>query len=228
MSYSIFIVEDEIIVALEIKSSIMKLGYLCSGMATNYTDALSQIEKTQPDLVLLDITLIQSKNGIAIATELKKTTTIPFIYLTSITDAKVMQEAIHTDPSGYLLKPFRREELQSAILLAFHKHMPSDNVATNVCKVGQGFQYHIREKLLFDASNHPIQLSPKERLLLELLVNAKGTILPFVTIEEFVWDGESISSSSLRTLIYRLHKKLGCKLIETTPTFGCKMIVLSS
>ena len=165
MSYSIFIVEDEIIVALEIKSSILKLGYQFAGMAANYTDALSQIEETQPDLVLLDITLMQSKDGIAIATELNKTTHIPFIYLTSITDAKIMQQAIHTDPSGYLLKPFRREKLQSALLLAFYKYIPSDNVATNVCKVGQGFQYHTQEKLLFDVANNPIQLSPKERLL---------------------------------------------------------------
>ncbi len=225
MSYSIFIVEDEIIVALEIKSSILKLGYTCAGMATNYTDALLQIEKTQPDLVLLDITLKQSKNGIAIANELRKTSHIPIIYLTSVTDGKIMQKAIVTDPISYLVKPFRREELQSSIMLAFYKQTPSVKLGTNLCDVGQGFCYDKQDNLLFDASDNPVPLSPKERLLLEMLIQSKGNIVPFSEIEAFLWNGEAMSSSSLRTLIYRLHKKLGCKLVETIPTFGCKIML---
>ena len=225
MEYSIFIVEDEIIVALEIKSSIIKLGYICAGMATNYTDALSQIEKTQPDLVLLDITLKESKNGIAIANELRKTSNIPIIYLTSVSDRKMIQKAIVTAPISYLIKPFRREELQSSIMLAFYKNPPA--IKPNLCDIGQGFCYDMRERLLFDASKTPVQLSPKERLLLDILIQAKESIVPFGTIESFLWGAETISSSSLRTLIYRLHKKLGCKLVETIPTFGCKMVICS-
>ena len=228
MNHSIYIIEDEIIVALEIKSTIIKLGYQFAGMATNYSDALAEIEKTKPNLILLDITLKHSKSGIEIAKEIRKTQNIPIVYLTSITDEGTMRQAIMTDPTSYLIKPFRREELHSAILLSLHKFCPSLKSPNTLLDLGNGLHYNEDDKLLYGAQDNPIQLSPKETQLLAMLVQVKGDIVTFTIIEELIWRGESISSSALRTLIYRFHQKLGCKLIETIPTFGCKIIPPSS
>ena len=225
---NIYIVEDEVITALEIKSTIQKLGYHFAGMSTNYTDALEGIKKTNPDLIILDITLKYSKSGIDVAKELKKTRNIPIIYLTSITDEKVMLQAIQTDPVSYLIKPFHREELHSAILLSIHKYASSVESSNTLLKLDNGFFYNEKEKLLYDSQHNPIILSPKERLILDLLIQAKGQIVSFQVIEEHIWRGESISNSARRTLIYRFHQKLGCKFIETVPTFGYRITIFTS
>lgn len=70
----------------------------------------------------------------------------------------------------------------------------------------------------------PIKLSKKERMLLILLLEAKGNILKFEYIEREIWD-DFVTGSALRTLIYRLRSRLDYKLIETIPSFGCKIIL---
>jgi len=223
MHKHIYIVEDEAIIALEIKRSIIKLGYLFAGMASCYEDALEGILDTQPDLILMDIMLKESQSGIEVAKALHAAgKQIPIVFLTSVTDEQTMQEAVLTAPVAYLLKPFRREELHSAILLGLHKAASQSSLDPYPIAFGQGFQYHPKEELLFYHSD-PIQLSPKERRLFRCLVEARGKVVTFKVIEEIVWQGEAVSSSALRTLLYRLHKKLGTKLIETVPTFGCRL-----
>jgi len=222
MSKRIYVVEDEAIIALEIKRSIIKLGYIFAGKASNYDDALEGIQKTKPDLILIDIMLRRSKSGIEIAKTLSINQATPIIFLTSVTDEETMQDAILTAPVAYLLKPFRREELHSAILLGLHKVSLQSESHDASIKIRKGYHYQLNENLLF-YNNEPVSLSPNERQLLGCLIKAKGKVVTFKILEETVWQGEAVSSSALRTLLYRLHKKLGTKLIETVPTFGCRI-----
>ena len=222
MNKRIYVVEDEAIIALEIKRSIIKLGYAFVGMASNYDDALQGIKETKPDLILIDIMLRESRNGIEIAKALNNSHPAPIIFLTSVTDEQTMQEAILTAPASYLLKPFRREELQSAILLSLYKVSLQTVLQTESIEIGEGYRYQARENLLF-YHDEPIQLSTKERRFLGCLIQAKGKVVSFKVLEETIWQGEVVSSSTFRTLLYRLHKKLNCKLIETIPTFGCRI-----
>jgi DNA-binding response OmpR family regulator len=228
MNKRIYIVEDEVIIALEIKRSITKLGYLCVGIASNYEDALQGIAETSPDLILLDIMLKESRSGVEIAKALNNTlSAIPIIFLTSVTDERTMQAAIFTTPASYLLKPFRREELHSAILLAQHKNYLDTPLGDRLIEVGQGYSYHTAQRQLF-LHNNPINLGPKERRCMDCLIQANGDIVTFDILETTIWQGERVSSSGLRTLLYRLHKKLGCKIIETIPTLGCRITLLAS
>ena len=223
MSKRIYIVEDEAIVALEIKRAIIKLGYDFSGMASNYNDALQGIKETSPDLILMDITLKYSKSGIEIAKELQKSHTIPIIFLTSITDESIMHAAIATEPSGYLLKPFRREELQSSILLSLYKSSQQRVIKKELFDLGKGYFYNKDEKLLFYGDEH-IALGKKEAKLLHILVEAKGAIVSFTLLEEMIWEDSTITGSAFRTLLYRLNLKLDYKLIESIPSYGCKLL----
>lgn len=224
MSKHIYIVEDEAIVALEIKRAIIKLGYIFVGMASNYDDALKGIKETSPDLILMDITLNYSKSGIEIAKELQKTALIPIIFLTSITDESTMHAAIATEPSGYLLKPFRREELQSTILLGLYKSSQQVLIQKELFPLGYGYYYNIDEKLLFYGEKY-ISLGKKETKLLHILVQANGKVVSFNTLEEIIWEGSTLSESAFRTLLYRLNLKLDYKLIESLPSYGCRLLL---
>jgi DNA-binding response OmpR family regulator len=228
MSKHIYIVEDEAIVALETKRALHKLGYSVSGMSSNYDDALKGIQQTSPDLILMDITLKYSKSGIEIAKKLQETHFhIPIIFLTSVTDTSEMQEAIDTNPSNYLLKPFRREELYSAILLALHKASKLEVPQKAIVPLCNGYTYDPEEKLLFYGQEH-ISLGKKECHLLKILIEAKGEVVSFKVLEALIWEGEAVGQSAFRTLRYRLNQKLKHKLIESIPYYGCRLLCNAS
>lgn len=220
----ILVVEDETIVALDIKSALEKLNFEVTNCVTNEKETLLSISKEVPDIILMDIYLENSKDGIQITKEIQKIQNIPVIYLTAYSDEDTINKAIETNPVGYLLKPFKREELKSTILLAFYKINQSNklNITNNCIDLGFNYYYDIKNQILF-YKNIPIKLSLKEKHLLTILVEAKGSLISFIEIEYLIWPDGSVSNSALRTLIYRLRSKLEYKLIETLPSIGCKL-----
>lgn len=122
-SLSIFIVEDEIITAKSIAKNIQKFGYQLAGIATSGSEAVLQILKTSPDLVLIDIFLEQSSiDGIGVAEKIQSHSEIPILYLTAHSDRETLERAKVTTPLGYILKPYSIKNLQISIELAIHKH----------------------------------------------------------------------------------------------------------
>ena len=219
---NILIVEDEAIVALEIKRSILKMGFSVTNMARNYDDALCSITEKTPNIILLDIHLKNSKDGIATAKDIQKIANIPIIYLTAFSDDETIERAVQTNPIGYLVKPFKREDLKSILQLAIYKINSNQCVESSLTSIGKGYMYDIANHNLF-FKEHPIKLSQKESLFLEMLIEAKGNIVPFTRLEQHIWQGSPVSDSALRTLLYRLRGKLEYLLIETVPSFGFKL-----
>lgn len=221
----ILIVEDEPIVALDIKKTLMKLEYIVTDTVVNYDEALDSIKADEPDIIFMDIHLENSKNGIEIVQEIQKYKNIPIIYLTAYSDDKTMEEAIATNPVGYLLKPFKREELKSNILLSIYKMKnPNETPVITSSHVSLGFDYYFdfnKDTLFY--KKQPIKLSINEKKFLKLLISANGQAVPFTTVETHIWQSDHVSSSTFRTLVYRLRSKLEFKLIETIPSFGYKL-----
>lgn len=220
----ILIVEDEPIVALDIERTLLKLGYEITDNVTNYTDALESVELNEPNIIFMDINLSNSKNGIQIVQEIKKTKDIPVIYLTAFSDDETMQQAIATNPINYLLKPFKREELKSSILLSLYKikNDTQNSIGEDYIDIGSNYYYNLADENLFYI-DQPIHLSKNEKKLLTLLINAQGKIVTISVIQDEVWGAKHISGSAYRTLLYRLRSKLEFKLIDTVPSFGCKL-----
>jgi DNA-binding response OmpR family regulator len=216
---NILVVEDEALVALEIKRAIDKIGFTIIDMVTNYDDALKSIKENNPDLILLDINLKNSCDGIEIAKQTKDT---PIVYLTAYTDDETLQRAMQTNPIGYLVKPFKREDLKSVLFLSLYKLKQHPSITTSLMKLGNGYCYDTENRNLF-FNDFPIKLSSKEKTLLELLIEARETIIPFGVLEEHIWGGNPVSEGSLRVLLHRLRGKMEYKLIETIPSFGCRL-----
>ena len=118
----ILVVEDENIVALEIKKRLQKLGYIVPGVASTGEDAISKAEGILPDLVLMDIMLKGEIDGINAAGEIRKRFNIPVIYLTAYSDGDTIERAKLTEPYGYILKPFEEDDLRTAIEIALYRH----------------------------------------------------------------------------------------------------------
>lgn len=118
---SIYIVEDEPIIARTIKTALEEEGYTICGIANNGKEALYDIEDLQPDLVLLDITLKGTVDGITVAEKLQKKNNIPYVFLTSLTDSETTERVKLTKPAGFISKPFTIASLRNNIEIALFK-----------------------------------------------------------------------------------------------------------
>jgi len=117
----IMIVEDEWIIANDIKNCLVDLGYMVTSIVSTGQDAVSAAAADQPDLILMDIMLRGEMNGIDAAREIRKKQRLPIIYLTAYDNQYLVEQAKQTENYGYLLKPFKDRELHIAIDLALHK-----------------------------------------------------------------------------------------------------------
>ncbi|MEH2435696.1 MAG: ATP-binding protein [Nostoc sp.] len=118
----ILVVEDEAIVAKDLQLRLIKFGYTVPAIASSGEEAINKAVETSPDLVLMDIKLKGSMDGIEAAEEIYKRLDIPVIYLTAYADDNTLRRAKITEPFAYLIKPFKERELQINIEITLNKH----------------------------------------------------------------------------------------------------------
>lgn len=120
--FNILIVEDEAIIAMDIESRLMMLGYKVAGSANSGERALALVEKSRPDLVLMDINIHGSDDGTIVAKKIWEQFRVPAVFLTAYSDDSTIARAVKSNPYGYLTKPLVDGELRAAIEVALYKH----------------------------------------------------------------------------------------------------------
>ncbi|WP_440948253.1 response regulator [Methanosarcina sp. T3] len=118
----ILVVEDQNIVALNLRNRLKKIGYIVPTIASSGEEAIRKAELTNPDLVLMDIMLKGGMDGIEAARVINSRFSVPVIYLTSCIDTGTLERAKLTEPAGYISKPFKEEDLISNIEMALYKN----------------------------------------------------------------------------------------------------------
>jgi PAS domain S-box-containing protein len=125
------VVEDEGIIAQDIKNCLEGLGYNVPDVVFTGREAIQRAEELRPDLVLMDIVLKGDIDGIETASEIRKKYNIPIVYLTAYEDDKTLKRAKLTEPLGYILKPFEERYLRSSIEMALYKHQMETRLKQN-------------------------------------------------------------------------------------------------
>ncbi len=118
MSAKLVIVEDELLIRMQLKSMLQKLGYQVINEYSNSDHFIDALPSLAPDLFLFDININGSKDGIELGHVIHKKFNIPFVYITSYADSKTIQAAKKTYPSGYIVKPFDEKDLLTTIEIA--------------------------------------------------------------------------------------------------------------
>lgn len=118
----ILVVEDEAVIAAEIKYTLEKLGYRVAAIASTGEDALEFLQHEVVDLVLMDIMLAGEMDGVQAAEKIGKSFGIPVVFLTAFADEETLSRVKLTGPYGYLVKPFGGTELRITIETALYKH----------------------------------------------------------------------------------------------------------
>ena len=124
----ILVVENESIVAMDIKNRLMRLGYDVPSIAYAGEEAVEKATKICPDLVLMDIMLRGEMDGIEASRLIHERLDVPVVYLTAFSDEDTLQRAKITGPFGYIIKPFEDRELHVALEIALYKHRMEKNL----------------------------------------------------------------------------------------------------
>jgi len=124
MNIKVLIVEDEFIVANDLRLLLEREGYTVTGIAASAEEAEAAIHDHKPDIVLLDIHLEGKLSGIDVARKLKANN-MAFVYLSAYSNHKILEEAKATEPYGFLIKPFRKKDLLVALEIAWYLHQHS-------------------------------------------------------------------------------------------------------
>ena len=125
----ILVVEDEHIVALDIKMHLEKYGYEVPATCPSGEEALEKIEEVRPILVLMDIKLQGKLDGLQTAQEIRSRYHTPVILLTAYADEETIQRAKVSQPFAYIIKPFEERELRTAIVIALYRHEMEQKVS---------------------------------------------------------------------------------------------------
>ncbi|MFK7951946.1 MAG: LytR/AlgR family response regulator transcription factor [Ekhidna sp.] len=152
-SIKIFIVEDDSLIAEDIKMMLEDLGYKVVGKAFNAESALTRIKTSCPDLILLDIELAGEMSGIDLAEIINLKHQIPFIYLTSYYDDATLEKVKSTSPAGYILKPFDENDLKVSIELALNKETKENDPEKIFIRVGSKLVSINTDKLCYVQSD---------------------------------------------------------------------------
>jgi CheY-like chemotaxis protein len=123
----ILVVEDERIVALDLRTELEDLGYFVVGTVSSSDEALRIADAEHIDLVLMDIRIRGSRDGIATASELRERHQVPVVFLTANADAATMERAQRIQPAGYLIKPYSSQALRQTLRAALADAAPAAN-----------------------------------------------------------------------------------------------------
>lgn len=137
----ILVVEDESIVAKDIQVCLRKLGYDVVDVVSTGERAVEVAAEKDPDLVMMDIMLKGEMSGVDAAAAIRNTKDIPVIFLTAYTDKDTVGKAKETEPYGYIIKPFKEIDIQTAIEIALYKHGKEKKV-----KEERDYYYSLVEK----------------------------------------------------------------------------------
>lgn len=131
MAFNIVITEDDQVTALFLKKITEQIGHRVIGVAHNGIEALHLLASHKTDLVLMDISLQGSRDGISTTQEIMKKYNVPVIYITGTSDRKVMDRALASHPYGYISKPISQDILQTVIALGVQRHTLEENLITS-------------------------------------------------------------------------------------------------
>src|SRR6516164_9194303 len=141
----ILVVEDEGIVAQDIRNRLTRHGYTVVGVVETGADAVRLTAELRPDLVLMDIHLKGPMDGVEAAEHIRANWQIPVVYLTAYADDATLRRARVTEPFGYILKPFEERELPTILEMALYKNAAERRLraserryATTLSSIGDG------------------------------------------------------------------------------------------
>ncbi len=221
-SAKIMIVEDDLVSAEYLKEILKQKNYEVVATVDTGAKAIAQCKKLKPDIILMDIMLKDNISGSEAALRLYHDhCPSKIIFVTAYADDEMLDYAAESKAYGYILKPYREEEIFATIKLAlahsFEDHYEKPG-GDSIIKLQKGYEFNLETGRLYKHGVE-IPLAKKKRKLIEILAKNKSNSVSNEQICQFVW-GNSQNYSTLRSLIYRIRTAIGEDLIKSVNGMG--------
>jgi DNA-binding LytR/AlgR family response regulator len=183
---TIGIVEDELIVAEDMRDLLKSIGYHVSFLAMSYHETMAMLAKSEVDLLLIDIRIKGDQSGIELAKLVRQQFNLPFIFVTSNGDRATIDEAKQTHPYGYLLKPFDKDDLYASIEVAMGNFQLQQSNT-----LAEGSDYIIKDSLFIRDKHYLVKVPFHDILYLRadgnytMLFTEKRKIVSRNTLKDF-------------------------------------------
>ena len=203
-TYKILIVEDEVISAHFIKKILEHHGHTVLGIAKDKKNALKYVQML-PDLLLMDIKIKGDSDGIDVVKAFYEQINVAVIYLSAYSDEKLLERANKTHPVGYLVKPVQEKTLISTITVCMSNYINEN--AEEITDLNASSRFDFTKRIIIDNTKIK-RLTQKESLCLSTLIKHKHKLISYSALENTIWKDEIPKDSTLRTLVWRLRKKM--------------------
>ena len=219
---NILLLEDDFKMSQEIQQYLQSQSYDCDVVYDGLV-FLKQQKLKEYQLYILDIN-VPSLNGIEICKKIREENkTTPILMLTAYSAIEDKVEALNYGADDYLVKPFHFEELNARLKALFRRTSGGNSSEATSYKIADLELFP--EEMKVSRAGNPINLTPKEYKLLELLIKSKGRTVSKQTIAEDVWDinfetGTNTIEVYINFLRNKVDKGFEKKLIHTRPGYG--------
>jgi len=221
----ILIIEDEALIAHQIKRTLERAGHHVAAICSNSNDAFSALLHLPIDIVLTDIQIKGAMDGIELADIIQKNFNIPIVFLTSFFDDNTLKRVTNIRFSSYIVKPYLEEHLMREIKLAIFRHA-KHNKTVKLIEITDSYIYHLQEQILFH-DEKPVVLTKKEQNFLYILVLNINQLVPYKQLNLVVWYEKVVDDENRRQLLFRLRKKIPNLDIRTIKGHGYMLRVTS-
>lgn len=223
LQQSILIVEDDPVI-LGFMEEMFDIYFKKVYTAKDGFEALKVFNDNNLDLILCDIKM-PNLNGIETIKRIRKDNyNIPVIVLSGFYDNEILLEVLNLNILGYTIKPVLSDDIKQ-ILKKLYLYQ-NNNIEVDIKKIDENIFFDKKNCQLF-IDKEIISLTKKEMQFVELLLNKRGSVVSYDLIEQTIWfeNNEIMSSSSLRTLVKNVRKKLSKNdLIENISKVGYKIV----
>ena len=172
---NILIVEDELLIAQNTAKKLKQYGYNISNVVSSGQAAIEEVNRTKPDLILMDIAIKGNLDGIETASQIKSIADIPIVFLTAYANDRTLDRAAQIGCYGYLIKPFRAKELQATVQMALSKHREQSAIQKSLQDTINQYSANFDNIYVDNLTNLPNQLFLRDSFdyLTSILANQK-------------------------------------------------------
>lgn len=235
MDGQVLVVENEEIVAFDLEMCLASMGYNVA-IVTTGEEAVATANRLRPDVVIMDINLEGSMDGICAAASIRRETGIPLIFLTAYASYDTIERAVAVDPAGYIVKPFNEKSLAANIRIALNRRRREQQASASaesrrgkapVTTAGNLRIDNIRYKVF--RGEIEIALTKKELSILQCLAEQSGVPMTSEDLLTKAWWPQFVHYiQALRVHVGHLRQKIGRHpgagvLIETVRGVGYRL-----
>ena len=208
----IMIVEDETITQRYLKDILGHYAVETIECYDNAEDAYNALKTSSCEMILMDINIKGSIDGIQLARKILQHHTLPIVFITAHSDQDTFQEVLDLSPYGFIAKPFSAKDVEMVLQVAYKRFLSQESKKTQEEEgdhivIDKHYTYSKSLKKLYK-DDKEVKLNSKHIKLIDILCRNIDHTVDYATLRAEIWDNSDIAESALRTLVYSLRKQL--------------------